>query len=92
MTTKAPLPLFTIEPNSVVVATNVALSEAYVKQLIQDAHTCSVFGFGMQLMPSSQVRLVQIASDNTVYIFDLNKINRTSNIPHICANYTTYDQ
>ncbi|KDQ22530.1 hypothetical protein PLEOSDRAFT_163433 [Pleurotus ostreatus PC15] len=74
MTTNAPLPLFTIDPNSVLLATNVALTEAYVKQLIQEAHTCSFFGLAVELMPCTQVRLVQIASGNAVYVFDINRI------------------
>ncbi|KAG9220233.1 hypothetical protein CCMSSC00406_0009554 [Pleurotus cornucopiae] len=90
MATNAPLPLFTINPTSVAVATNVKLSEAYVAQLIKDAKTCPFFGFDVESMPSRQVRLVQIASRKTVYVFDINKIDGVSNIPHICAAYIEY--
>ncbi|KDQ22051.1 hypothetical protein PLEOSDRAFT_169993 [Pleurotus ostreatus PC15] len=89
MTTNAPLPLFTIDPNSVVVATNVPLSEGYVAKLIKDAQICPFFGFDVELTPCKEVRLVQIASRNAAYVFDIDKI---SYFPDVLKSFLRNDK
>ncbi|KAG5219891.1 hypothetical protein IMY05_C4730000100 [Salix suchowensis] len=71
MSTPNPLPLYTVAPDTIIVSTDVASTDCIIAKLVEEAALKNFFGFDLEIMLSKHVRLVQIATHERAYIFDI---------------------
>ncbi|KAG5222779.1 hypothetical protein IMY05_C2125000300 [Salix suchowensis] len=87
MATKAPLTLFTLDAYRLIIAEDLDFADDCIRQLIEDSQTSPFFGFDIELKTSGAVRLIQLASRNCVYVFEIDKLGAMLCAPHILITF-----
>lgn len=87
MSTPNPLPLYTITPDAIIISTDVVSTDHIIAKLVEEAALNNFFGFNLEITLSKHVQLVQIATHERAYIFDINLLGGVSLVVHGSSEY-----